>query len=534
METARNPRTDADAGAAGRGAPERAPAAAFHGLRTRGAALLLAGLLGAAPDGSAAAGENFDAEAFHAYVEQAVAAWNATGLAVAVVRGEELLFARGYGVLELGSPEPVDADTLFAIGSTTKAMTAAALGILVDEGRLGWDDPVRRHLPEFAVKDPWVSRELTVRDLLTHRGGLPNTDVFWYGQDTDLGEMLARLRHVEPSYSMRAGFLYQNVMYALAGEVVKRVSGMPWHDFVDSGLLDRLGMERSAPLLALARRRANVASPHHFVDGETVVIENASVDSVAAAGSVWSSVREMSLWLRMLLASGVAADGTRILSEEVVEEMFRPQALVERAGFYPTVRLTKPKWVTYGLGWFQQDYDGRALDFHTGSIDGMVAIAGLLRDEGVGVYVLGNRDHVEVRHALMLRALDALVGSPFRDWSAELLALYGELAEAQAKAREQARAGRVADTGPSLDLAAYAGTYEHELGGAAAVNAGDNGLRLDYGPGLRGPLSHWHHDTFEVRWEARWRGEALISFRLDAAGRPAGLRIGETEFRRVR
>ena len=493
--------------------------------------LLLAALV-ALPVPAAAA--DFDPEAFHAYVARAVADWNATGLAVALVRGDELVFARGYGALELGKPERVDADTLFAIGSTTKAMTAAAVGMLVDEGKLGWDDPVRRHLPEFEVKDPFVSREMTVRDLLTHRGGLPGTDFFWYGQETDIGEMLRRLREVEPAYSMRSGFIYQNVLYAAAGEVVKRVSGMPWHDFVDSRIFDRLGMERTAPLLALARRRANVASPHHIVDSETVVIENAPVDSVAAAGSVWSSVREMSLWLRMLLASGVAADGTRILSGEAVAEMFRPQTLVDRAGFYPTSRLTKPKWVTYGLGWFQQDYAGEAVDFHTGSIDGMVAIAGLVLDEGIGVYVLGNRDHVEVRHALMLRAFDALLGRPFRDWSAELLELYDGLAAAQAAAREAMLAERTADTRPSLRPAAYAGTYEHELAGAVVVSSGEDGLRLDYGPGLRGPLTHWHFDTFRVDWDARWRGEALIAFRLDVTGKPAGLRLGETEFRRAR
>ena len=292
--------------------------------------LLLAAALSAAPPVSGE--ETFDAEAFHRYVEQAVSDWKATGLAVAVVRGQELLFARGYGALELGEPSAVDEDTLFAIGSTTKAMTAAALGILVDEGKLGWDDPVRRHIPEFEVGDPWVSEAMTVRDLLTHRGGLPNTDVFWYGQETGMDEMLSRLRHVDPAYSMRSGFIYQNVMYATAGEVVKRVSGMPWHDFVDSRIFDRLGMDRTVPLISLTRGRDNVASPHHVVDGETVVIENAPVDSVAAAGAVWSSVREMSLWLRMLLASGVAADGTRILSEDVVEEMFRPQSLVDRAG----------------------------------------------------------------------------------------------------------------------------------------------------------------------------------------------------------
>lgn len=493
--------------------------------------LAFAAVVVAAP--AAPSTEPFDAEAFHAYVEQAAADWNATGLAVAVVRGQELLFARGYGVLELDRPEAVDADTLFAIGSTTKAMTAASLGILVDEGKVGWDDPVRRYIPEFEVADPWVSEAMTVRDLLTHRGGLPNTDLFWYGQDTDMDEMLSRLRHVEPAYSMRSGFVYQNVMYAAAGEVVRRVSGMPWHDFVDSRIFDRLGMERTVPLAALTRGRDNVASPHHVVDGETVVIENAPVDSVAAAGSVWSSVREMSLWLRMLLAGGVAGDGTRILSTEVVEEMFRPQSLVDRAGFYPTQRLTQPKWVTYGLGWFQQDYDGRAVDFHTGSIDGMVAIAGLVRDEGIGVYVLGNRDHVEVRHALMLRAFDALLGSPFRDWSAELRELYDGLAEARAKALEALRAARVEDTNPHLEPAGYAGTYRHEVGGEITVRVGEDGLRLDYGPGLQGPLTHWSHETFRVAWDARWRGEALVTFHLDPAGNPAALSLGETRFARV-
>ena len=496
----------------------------------RAAALLLAAVLWSAP---VSAFQEFDAGEFHAYVEQAVADWDATGLAVAVVRGQELLFARGYGVLELGKPDAVDPDTLFSVGSTTKAMTAATLGILVDEGKLAWDDPVRRHIPEFEVDDPWVSEAMTVRDLLTHRGGLPNTDLFWYGQDTDMDEMLSRLRHVEPAYSMRSGFIYQNVMYATAGEVVKRVSGMPWHDFVDSRIFDRLGMERTVPLLALTRGRGNVASPHHVVDGETVVIENAPVDSVAAAGSVWSSVREMSLWLRMLLASGVAADGTRILSEAVVEEMFRPQALVDRAGFYPTQQLTKPKWVTYGLGWFQQDYDGEALDFHTGSIDGMVAIAGLIRDEGIGVYVLGNRDHVEVRHALMLRGLDALLGKPFRDWSAELKELYVGLAEAQEKALAALQAARAEGSRSHLEPSAYAGTYRHEVGGEIVVRAGEEGIRLEYGPGLQGPLTHWSHETFRVAWDARWRGELLVTFDLDSAGNPAGLSLGETRFRRV-
>ncbi len=473
--------------------------------------------------------QSFDPAAFDARVRAAVSDWNAVGLAVAVVRGDELLFARGYGERELGG-QPVDADTLFAIGSTTKAMTAAALGILVDEGKLGWDDPVVRHVPEFRVADRYPTERMTVRDLLTHRGGLPNTDLFWYGQETDLDDMLARLSAVEPAYSMRSGFVYQNVMYATAGEVARRVSGMPWADFVQTRIFRPLGMTRSVPLLSLTRFRDNVAAPHHVVDGEVVVIENAPVDHVGAAGSVWSSVREMSAWLRMLLAGGVAADGTRVLSAAVVEETFRPQSLVDRAGFHPSQELTRPKWVTYGLGWFQQDYAGEAVDFHTGSIDGMVAIAGLIRDRGIGVLVLGNRDHVEIRHALMLEAFDLLLGRAPRDWSADLRAIHDRLAESQADARAAFESARVPDAGPSLPLAGYAGTYGHPVGGEIRVAESDGGLALEYGPGLRGPLSHWHFDTFRVDWEKRWRGAAPIVFRFDAAGRVAGLAFGALEF----
>ncbi len=476
----------------------------------------------------------FDPEAFHRWTERAVADWNATGLAVAVVSGPDLLFARGYGELALGGGEPVDADTLFAIGSTTKAMTAAALGILAEEGKLDWDDPVRRHIPEFRLADRYLTEEMTVRDLLTHRGGLPNTDLFWYGQATDINEMLARLPAVAPAYSMRSGFVYQNVMYAAAGEVVARVSGMPWADFVASRIFRPLGMERSTPLLSLTAWRDNVATPHHIVDGETVIIENASVDHVGAAGSVWSSVREMSRWLRMLLANGVAPDGTRILGEAVVEEMFRPQALVDRAGFYPSQQLTNPKWVTYGLGWFQQDYAGEAVDFHTGSIDGMAAIAGLIRSRGIGVLVLANRDHVEARHALMLHAFDRLLGrEDGPDWSADLRRIYEALAETQREALAAFEAARIPGTSPGLPPAAYAGVYRDPVGGAIRVSESDGALFFDYGPGLRGPLTHWHHETFRVDWEKRWRGFAPVLFRLGVTGTPDRLIFGTTAFVRA-
>ncbi|HSG48637.1 MAG TPA: serine hydrolase [Longimicrobiales bacterium] len=466
---------------------------------------------------------------FDAYVREAVQEWGAVGLAVAVVKDGRMVFAEGYGAREVGRPGAVDAATLFAIGSTTKAMTAAALGILVDEGRLAWDDPVTRHLPGFRLSDPWLTRELTVRDLLTHRAGLGNADYLWYGVETDVDEVLDRFSHAPVAYSPRTSFIYQNVMYAAAGAVVEAVSGRPWEDFLEERIFRPLGMDRTVALLSETEGVENVAAPHGEVDGEVVPIGNASVDPVKAAGSVWSSVEEMSRWLGMLLAGGVAPDGTRILSDAVVEEMFSPQSFVTREQFYPTSRLTQPSWTTYGLGWFQQDYRGRKVDYHTGSIDGMVAMAGLVRDEGLGVYVLANRDHVEVRHALLWRVLDLyLAPEEARDWSGEVKALYDGLAGMQAEARERAEAARVSGTTPSHPLGAYVGTYGSDLYGTVTVSERDGGLWLERGPGLRGALEHWHYDTFVTRWEAAWRGPWTVTFRTGASGSVSALEVGGT------
>src|SRR5690348_2950039 len=250
-----------------------------------------------------------------AYTAKAVADWKVPGLAIAVVKDGRIVVAKGYGVRELGKPAPVDTQTLFAIGSTTKAMTAASLGMLVDEGRLKWDDRVTKILPSFQLADPYVTRELTVRDLLTHRAGLGNADVLWYRADNSPEEVIRRIRFADPAYSFRSSFIYQNIMYAVAGQLISSVSGMPWSQFVRTRLWDPIGMPNAVASLDSARRRPNVASPH-FRFGDTVrVIKNASVDAVASAGAVWASIGDMARWMRFVLDSG-RVDGNRLLKPE--------------------------------------------------------------------------------------------------------------------------------------------------------------------------------------------------------------------------
>jgi len=467
-----------------------------------------------------------------AYTAKAVRDWNAPGLAIAVVKDGRLVFAKGYGVLELGKATPVDTQTLFAIGSTTKAMTAIAIGMLVDEGKVRWDDPVTKYLPGFQLADPYVTREVTVRDLLTHRAGLPNADYLWAYNDIDSDEIIRRLRYVRPAYSLRSGFIYQNIMYAVAGQVVAAASGMSWADFVRTRIFRPLGMSRTVTTLAEASRTPNVASPHDRWNDTIHAIRNRYVDPVAPAGSIWSSVADMSKWMRFVLDSGRAGDRT-LLQKSTFMEVVKAQTTVPASQFYPTAQLTHPHWQTYGMGWFQQDYNGRKVDFHTGSIDGMVAIIGLMLDQRLGVYVLSNLDHVEARHALMLKTFDLFTGAPPRDWSAELQKLYGDLT-AQAVANQQRmEQQRVKGTKPSLSLEKYAGTYRDSLYGTRVVTYDTGTLRMQFGPQYAATLEHWQYDTFMARMDNQWDGSQRLTFTIGADGLPASLEMGGASFRRV-
>ncbi|MBL8959931.1 MAG: serine hydrolase [Gemmatimonadetes bacterium] len=473
-----------------------------------------------------------DWAAFDRWVTQGVADWQVPGLAVAVVKDDSVVFSRGYGVRQLGAPTTrVDVHTRFAIGSTTKAMTALALLMLQDEGKVRLDDPVIRYLPTLQLYDPVLTRELTVRDLLTHHTGLPGSDLLWSGGDYSTAEVIRRMRHLPPATSFRNSYHYQNVQYAMAGEVVRVASGMPWEQFVAERIHRPLGMGETVSLLSQLAGAPNVAAPHMVIDGAVTAIENRSVDPVAAAGSVWSSVHDMAKWMRFVLDSG-RVGGRRLVSPSGFTDWLSAQVVVPQADFYPTRTLTRPHHVNYGLGWFLHDYRGMSVAMHTGSIDGQVAIIGLVPDQRLGVYVLANLDHAELRHAILHRVLDLYGGGAARDWSAELRQLYGRL-EAEGKAAEARQlAAQVKGTRPSLDLSRYVGTYSDSLYGDATVALRDGRLRFAFGKGFTGWLSHFHYDTFLVPWDDRRAGQGMVSFVLDATGQPVAVEALGTRFAR--
>ncbi|HEY6829948.1 MAG TPA: serine hydrolase domain-containing protein, partial [Gemmatimonadaceae bacterium] len=284
---------------------------------------LFAALVVAAP--VAAQQPKPDWAAFDKFVAQAQRDWRVPALGIAVVKDDSVVFMRGYGVLENGKPTRADEHTRFAIGSTTKAMTSAALAMLVDEGKVHFDDKVTRWIPELQLADPWATRELTIRDLLTHRTGLPGTDLFWASNwNYSPAEIIRRLRYIQPSASFRSEWQYQNVMYGLVGTIIERVSGMPWDAFVRARIFKPLGMNETEALVSQIVGKPNVAVPHALVGDSVRVVPIRSTDLVAPAGSVWSSVSDMSKWMRFVLDSG-RVGSTRLIKQETFREIVTPQ-----------------------------------------------------------------------------------------------------------------------------------------------------------------------------------------------------------------
>jgi CubicO group peptidase (beta-lactamase class C family) len=495
---------------------------------------LLACLVVCAPVEARAQARTDPLRGFDAYVEQARKDWGVPGLAVAVIKGDSVVFIKGFGVRRLGDPAPVTVHTLFANASTTKAFTAMAVGQQVDAGRMHWDDLMSRWLPGFALRDPLASREFTVRDALTHVVGFGDPEYLWADGTATFDSMLPRLRLVPPSASFRSRFQYNNVTYAAAGFAAARAGQTTYEDLIRHGILEPLGMTETVISTVEARQRADLASPHFRINDTVRVIPlDSAADPIAPAGAMLSSVSDMARWIRALLDSGrVAPGGARLLSAPNFAELMSPQVEV-RDTAYPTAALARPHFSSYGFGWFLQDYRGRFVAFHTGSLDGFSAIVGLIPEERVGVVVFANLDHAELRHALMYRVFDAYLGGPPRDWSRELLKLYGDRAAAARKAEAESDNRRQLNTQPTHPLADYAGSYADSLFGHAEVRLENGHLVFSY-PGLgEADLDHWQYNSFTARWRKPWLGHDRVFFELDSDGAVSAVNLQDMRMPRL-
>lgn len=466
------------------------------------------------------------------YIQQEMPKWGIPGLAIAVVKNGEVVYAEGFGVRDVRTGEPVDENTIFAIGSASKAFTAAAVADLVDKDMLEWDDPATKHLPGFQVYDPYVSRELTVRDLLSHRSGLLRGDQLWYATELSREEILERVRFQEPTSSFRSQFGYNNNMFLAAGQVVLAETGKTWDEYLREEFFTPLGMERSTTSTLPLSSMQNVAQPHQEIDGEVRAIEWRNIDNIGPAGSINSSVMEMTNWLKLQLAKG-DFEGREILSDSVVAVMHEPHTLIRRTGGW---ELMTPgsNFMAYGLGWFLNDYRGRKVVQHGGNIDGMHALVGMLPEENLGIVVLTNRSPNYLTYALMYRVFDSYLGGTKKDWSAELRTGFKRLMEQAEAQRRQMEEARVSGTQPSLKPEGYTGTFTHPMYGEVVVRREGEQLVLRRGPNFVGDLEHWHYDTFRVDWRNDSLGKTFVTFQIDAKGKAAELYLqGLAEFKRA-
>jgi len=465
--------------------------------------------------------QQLDRAELDAYVLKALKDWEVPGLALAVIKDDSVLIAEGYGIRRLGSTERVDAHTLFAIASTTKAMTAACVGMLVDEKKLTWDDPVTKHLKGFQLSDPYVTRELTVRDLLSHRTGLARGDGLWYRSPYDREEILERIRYLKPSWGFRSRYGYQNIMFVAAGQVVSEVSGMPWDDFITQRLFVPLGMRSTLSGYGRLKDEENIATPHLFSNGMVKPIEWVNIDNIGPAGSVISNVTDMAQWVRVNLGAG-SIGGLRLLSTEAAEEMQTPQTVI-RLDSLTKAQRPSTHFMAYGLGWFLYDYRGTKIVTHDGAIHGMRARVAMIPERNVGLVILMNSSRTPIHSALMFWILDKFLGAPERDWSTELLALRKKDEEKADAAEQEQRKRQVQKTIPSHALTAYAGRYHSELYGDLVISERNGSLHAEFYPGYQGTLSHWHYDTFQILWSDATLGNDLITFRMNARGEVVGV-----------
>jgi CubicO group peptidase (beta-lactamase class C family) len=459
---------------------------------------------------------------FDADVAAAMRQFEVPGLAIAVVKDGRMVFAKGYGVRRLGDPAPVDATTLFQIASNTKAFTTASLAMLVDEGKLHWDDPVVKYLPWFQLSDPYVTRELTVRDLLTHRSGLGlgAGDLLWYHSDYTRDEILRRIRYAKVATSFRSAYAYDNVLYLAAGELIPAITGTPWDVFVRERIFTPLGMTGARTSVSAFAPGANFATPHARIDGRVQVVPRDTADVTGPAGGIVANVTDLAKWMIVQLDSGRIGEGTaRLYSPSRTRDMWSGVTILPIADPGPGMEALRPAFSEYGLGWFLRDYRGRKIVTHTGGLAGMTSRTLLVPSERLGIVLLTNAE-TNIITALPWRVLDVMLGAPRTDWASLMSAGEAKSRAEAAEVERKALAGRNASSRPSLPLARYAGRYTDQMFGDATIAMEDGTLVLRFLPSkaFTGTLEHWQYDTFVAHWRTAGIPDAYVTFALTPQG----------------
>ena len=442
--------------------------------------------------------QNIQLDSLDLFVNQLIEDFDVPGLSIGIVQNDSIIYLKGYGTREIRTDNRVDENTLFAIGSISKSFTALTLGILVDEGKIKWDDKVVSYLPYFELYDPYVTANFTIRDLLTHRSGLKDVSggTLWYHSDLSRVDIIKNFKYLEPVSGFREKPAYQNIMYMAAGEIVREVTGQEWDSFLKERVFNKLGMSNSTSISSVRESNKNLAQPHIWNESyDKESIEQEKMDNLAAAGSIYSSANEMNNYMRLLLNDGVFEQDT-IVNEEVINEIFTPQII------YP---IGNPpfgnEFSSYGFGWWLTPIDGHKVIEHSGGVDGMSANLFMVKDLNIGVVILSNSSKEPATFLLKAKLMEMI----FEDTSFDIYERVKVIRTKRLHGYKNASnlKVRIDDTQPSLDAALYTGVYSDKMYGKITIKQlKENELEISFTHSsvFKGKLKHWHFDTYQIDW----------------------------------
>ncbi len=482
--------------------------------------VLLAALAGLAlaltPAGAARKEPRIDPKDFAAFVQRTLAEWKVPGASVAVVKGGKVILAEGYGLRDIGNGLPVTPRTIFAIGSSSKAFTATAVGIMVDDGKLDWDKRVRAYLPTFALQDDFATERMTPRDLLCHRSGLPRHDYVWLGSHLSRKELFDRMRYLEPRADFRTLFQYNNFMFLTAGYLAGEVAGMTWEDLVRTRIFEPLDMMSSNFSVEDSRKAKDHAMPYGEKDDKVVELPFRNIDSIGPAGSINSTALDMAQWVLLNLNKGKAGD-KQVISEASLTEIHSPQMVVQEGAFRVLEKYPEMTTTDYGMGWFLSHYRGRPWVHHGGSIDGFKALVTFLPRDGIGVVVLTNLNGTSVPEMIALNVFDRLLGLDQVPWSARYKEMRDKRRAEAEKRKAEPDKDRKTGTRPSHPLGDYAGEYTHPAYGTLTVTVDGEGLRAKRWD-TEYTAAHYHYDVFELSNTESAASKLKAAFGFDVKG----------------
>ena len=469
---------------------------------------------------------------FEQRVEQLRKQFGVPGVTITIVENGQVTLAHGWGVRDITTNQPVDADTVFFTGSTGKAFTNAALATLVDQGKIKWDDRVIDHMPDFRMWDPWVTREMTIRDLLVHRSGLGlgEGDLLFLPNSTlSRKETVRRIRYLKPATSFRSGYAYDNILYMAAGQLIEEVSGETWEQYIHRHVFAPLGMNHSTDTDAEFQASADHARPHsrnsgpiHGLGAQSPLDEDATIaQNAAPAGGLAISANDMGRWLLTQLGRGtIPGSDKRLFSAEQADQMWSGVVPTPIRQFPAEFAATEPHFNEYALGWDLSDYRGVKIVGHDGAVLGSQATIALLPDKNIGIFIAANSEDGEIILGLRDELLDHYLGYPRAGWP-EKFHNY-KIGKLNAAAKQvQAAEAKPAAVGPSLPLDHYVGDYTDPWYGTIKVRQSGKGLAIEFphSSGMEGPLTHYQYDTFRTNPALDWVEPAYVSFSIDADGK---------------